>query len=173
MVFAARQQLIWSGNVPQARRFASLRDESLAGLPADLAGRPGLHEGNRPVLVVAEGLVQYLPEHDRGALLNRITEQFPHGEIIFDAYSRLLSPPPQAGLGRLVPDHARDGAAAPPLSDPGGVVPADGALELVSPIDAALPLRVLIAILLRPGQPDLAAETGLSLMLCLASGPAI
>jgi O-methyltransferase involved in polyketide biosynthesis len=36
--------------------------------------------GDRPVLVVAEGLVQYLPESDRDAVFNRITEQFPSGE---------------------------------------------------------------------------------------------
>jgi len=44
--------------------------------------------GDMPVLVVAEGLVQYLPVDDRGALFNRITEQFPSGEIIFDVYGR-------------------------------------------------------------------------------------
>jgi O-methyltransferase involved in polyketide biosynthesis len=43
----------------------------------------------RPVLVVAEGLVEYLPKDGAAALFNRITEQFPSGEIIFDAYSRL------------------------------------------------------------------------------------
>jgi O-methyltransferase involved in polyketide biosynthesis len=42
--------------------------------------------GDKPVLVVAEGLVQYLSVDDRGALFNRITEQFPSGEITFDAY---------------------------------------------------------------------------------------
>jgi O-methyltransferase involved in polyketide biosynthesis len=44
--------------------------------------------GDRPVLVVAEGLVQYLPVSDRTALFNRIIDQFPSGEIIFDAYGR-------------------------------------------------------------------------------------
>jgi O-methyltransferase involved in polyketide biosynthesis len=43
----------------------------------------------RPVLVVAEGLVQYLSEQDAVALFNRITEHFLCGQIIFDAYSRL------------------------------------------------------------------------------------
>lgn len=51
----------------------------LDGIPSD-----------RPVLVVAEGLVYYLPEKEGIALFNRITEQFPHGEFIFDAFSRLL-----------------------------------------------------------------------------------
>jgi O-methyltransferase involved in polyketide biosynthesis len=44
---------------------------------------------DRPVLVVAEGLVQYLSEKEGLALFNRITEKFPSGEFIFDAYSRL------------------------------------------------------------------------------------
>jgi O-methyltransferase involved in polyketide biosynthesis len=42
--------------------------------------------GDKPVLVVAEGLVQYLTVEDRDALFMRITEQFPSGEITFDAY---------------------------------------------------------------------------------------
>ena len=44
---------------------------------------------DRPVLVVAEGVVMYLPEPDALALFARITEQFPSGQFIFDAYSRL------------------------------------------------------------------------------------
>jgi O-methyltransferase involved in polyketide biosynthesis len=39
------------------------------------------------VLVVAEGLVMYLPEKDGTALFRRITEQFPSGQIAFDGYS--------------------------------------------------------------------------------------
>ncbi len=45
---------------------------------------------NRPVLVLAEGLVMYLTEKDGIELFRRITEKFPGGEFIFDAYSRLL-----------------------------------------------------------------------------------
>lgn len=45
--------------------------------------------GDRPVLVVAEGLMQYLVWKDAVALFNRISEQFPSGQAIFDAYSRL------------------------------------------------------------------------------------
>ncbi|KQC04799.1 MAG: hypothetical protein APR53_09450 [Methanoculleus sp. SDB] len=45
--------------------------------------------GDRPVLVVAEGLVEYLHEKDAVALFTRITGQFPGGQIIFDTYSRL------------------------------------------------------------------------------------
>jgi O-methyltransferase involved in polyketide biosynthesis len=40
-----------------------------------------------PVLVVAEGLVMYLREKDGTALFRRITEQFPGGQVVFDAYS--------------------------------------------------------------------------------------
>jgi O-methyltransferase involved in polyketide biosynthesis len=70
---------------------------------------------DRPVMVVAEGLVQYLPERDGVALFKRITEQFPSGQIIFDAYSRLTvrlinlmvrlirSKPTAAGTGVFLP----------------------------------------------------------------------
>ncbi len=44
---------------------------------------------DRPVLVVAEGLVMYLSEKDGIALFNRITETFRSGQLVFDAYSRL------------------------------------------------------------------------------------
>jgi O-methyltransferase involved in polyketide biosynthesis len=43
--------------------------------------------GDRPVLVVAEGVVMYLPEKGGIALFKRITEQFPSGQIAFDGYS--------------------------------------------------------------------------------------
>lgn len=39
-----------------------------------------------PVLVVAEGLLMYLPEPEGVGLLRRIRERFPSGEIAFDAY---------------------------------------------------------------------------------------
>jgi O-methyltransferase involved in polyketide biosynthesis len=43
--------------------------------------------GDRPVFVVAEGLVMYLPEEGGAALFRRITERFPRGQLAFDAYS--------------------------------------------------------------------------------------
>ncbi len=46
--------------------------------------------GDTPVFVVAEGLVMYLREEKGVALFRRITEQFPHGQIAFDAYSRTM-----------------------------------------------------------------------------------
>ena len=47
--------------------------------------------GDAPVLVVAEGLVMYLHEKDGTALFRRITEQFPRGQIAFDAYSGTMT----------------------------------------------------------------------------------
>lgn len=44
---------------------------------------------DRPVLIVAEGLLPYLPADAVSPLLNRITTHFPSGEMIFDAYSKL------------------------------------------------------------------------------------
>ncbi|WP_375770656.1 class I SAM-dependent methyltransferase [Archangium gephyra] len=43
--------------------------------------------GDTPVLVIAEGLMMYLHEKDGTALLRRITERFPSGQIAFDGYS--------------------------------------------------------------------------------------
>ncbi|GGI78432.1 hypothetical protein GCM10011581_14410 [Saccharopolyspora subtropica] len=45
--------------------------------------------GDRPVLVVAEGLTMYLSESDGVALLRRVREHFPSGELLFDAFSSL------------------------------------------------------------------------------------
>jgi O-methyltransferase involved in polyketide biosynthesis len=61
--------------------------EMITTVAGDLRWLDGI-PGDRPVLVVGEGFVQYLPVDDRGALFNRITEQFPSGEFIFDAYGR-------------------------------------------------------------------------------------
>lgn len=62
--------------------------EMIASSVTDLHWLDGI-AGDRPVLVVAEGLVEYLPKQDAVALFNRNTEQFPSGQFIFDAYSRL------------------------------------------------------------------------------------
>ncbi|GLW11945.1 putative polyketide synthase protein [Microtetraspora sp. NBRC 13810] len=45
--------------------------------------------GNRPALVVAEGLTMYLREQDGLDLFRRLTGHFPEGELAFDAYTRL------------------------------------------------------------------------------------
>jgi O-methyltransferase involved in polyketide biosynthesis len=43
---------------------------------------------DRPVLALGEGLTMYLTESDGIALLRRIVEHFPSGELQFDAFSR-------------------------------------------------------------------------------------
>ena len=43
----------------------------------------GIPKG-RPLLAVAEGLLEYLAEGDVRSLLNRLTERFAEGEVIFD-----------------------------------------------------------------------------------------
>jgi O-methyltransferase involved in polyketide biosynthesis len=47
--------------------------------------------GDTPVFVVAEGLMMYLHEKDGTALLRRITEQFPSGQVAFDGHSRAMT----------------------------------------------------------------------------------
>jgi O-methyltransferase involved in polyketide biosynthesis len=53
---------------------------------------PGLLETvprDRPVLVIAEGLLPYLPREEVPLLFKRLTAHFPSGEIAFDGYSKL------------------------------------------------------------------------------------
>jgi O-methyltransferase involved in polyketide biosynthesis len=40
--------------------------------------------GGRPAMIVAEGLLEYLTEDVVRALLNRVTDHFPRGQIVFD-----------------------------------------------------------------------------------------
>ena len=44
---------------------------------------------DRPALIVAEGLMYYLKEDEVQALVKRIVDRFPGGQIMFDAISRL------------------------------------------------------------------------------------
>jgi len=44
--------------------------------------------GDRPAMIVAEGVMMYLAEHDVKQLLNRLTDHFPSGRMAFDALSR-------------------------------------------------------------------------------------
>lgn len=53
--------------------------------PAWLADVPR----DRPTIMVAEGLTMYLTEHDGIALLRRVVDRFPSGELQFDAFSSL------------------------------------------------------------------------------------
>jgi O-methyltransferase involved in polyketide biosynthesis len=58
---------------------ASVTDpDMLADIPAD-----------RPTLMIGEGLTMYLTEGDGVALLRRVVEHAPSGELQFDAFSRL------------------------------------------------------------------------------------
>ena len=58
---------------------ASVTDPAwLQAIPAD-----------RPALLIAEGLTMYLTEDDGVALLRRVVEHFPSGELHFDAFNRL------------------------------------------------------------------------------------
>jgi O-methyltransferase involved in polyketide biosynthesis len=45
--------------------------------------------GDRPVLAIGEGLTMYLTKEDGVALLRRIVDRFPSGELQFDAFNRL------------------------------------------------------------------------------------
>jgi O-methyltransferase involved in polyketide biosynthesis len=53
--------------------------------PAWLADIPG----DRPVLAIGEGLTMYLTQEDGTALLRRIVDHFPSGELQFDAFNGL------------------------------------------------------------------------------------
>jgi O-methyltransferase involved in polyketide biosynthesis len=84
---------------------------------------------DRPALVVAEGLVHYLPEPQVVALLRAVAGRFPAGEVAFDAYSRLML--------RLVPRLAAVRADAPLLwamGDPKGLEAQVPGLRLVEEV---------------------------------------
>lgn len=53
---------------------------------------------DNPVIVVAEGLIEYLQPDQGLAFLRLVTERFPSGELVFDAVSRLF-----ARMIRLMP----------------------------------------------------------------------
>jgi len=53
--------------------------------PGWLAGIPA----GRPALMIGEGLTMYLTEQDGTALLRRVIERFPSGELQFDAFNWL------------------------------------------------------------------------------------
>ncbi|MGE5375204.1 MAG: class I SAM-dependent methyltransferase [Bacteroidota bacterium] len=72
--------------------------------------------GDRPVSVVAEGLMMYLPEKEGVALLDRITTQFPSGQIAFDAYSRFT-----VGVLNLASRFAKGTAAGSRVHLPWGI----------------------------------------------------
>ncbi len=46
--------------------------------------------GDRPAMIVAEGVTMYLTEEIMKALLNRLTDHFPSGQMAFDAHTPQL-----------------------------------------------------------------------------------
>jgi O-methyltransferase involved in polyketide biosynthesis len=69
------------GRVPASSGIvaASVTDPAwLRGIPTD-----------RPTPIIGEGLTMYLTEQDGVALLRRLVDRFPSGELQFDAFNRL------------------------------------------------------------------------------------
>jgi methyltransferase (TIGR00027 family) len=60
----------------------------LIGAPVTEAGWLDQAPAERPALIVAEGLLYYLAEAEVKALLRRVVERFPGGELMFDAVCR-------------------------------------------------------------------------------------
>jgi O-methyltransferase involved in polyketide biosynthesis len=69
------------------------------------SGWPKGVPGDRPTLIVAEGLTMYLPPDEGPPLFRRLVQRFPEGELAFDSYSRLA-----VRLGKLNPVVRRAGA---------------------------------------------------------------
>jgi O-methyltransferase involved in polyketide biosynthesis len=59
----------------------------------------------RPVMIIAEGLLEYLTAEEVQTLLTRLTDAFPHGEIAFDVINSFA----QHSLARTKP-HKKTGA---------------------------------------------------------------
>jgi O-methyltransferase involved in polyketide biosynthesis len=79
-----------------------------------------------PVLVIAEGLTQYLPKSQGTHLLRTLADRFPRGEMIFDIFSRLA-----IRTSRLVPAMRRaDAQVVWGIDDPHALGHAIGA-ELI------------------------------------------
>ncbi|HUK74820.1 MAG TPA: class I SAM-dependent methyltransferase [Nitrososphaerales archaeon] len=77
--------LDFPGVIEERKNFFSSRDgyqmlESSVTDPAWMESVPG----GRPVLVVAEGLFEYLTEEEVRSVLNRTTDRFPRGQVVFD-----------------------------------------------------------------------------------------
>ncbi|MCW2879381.1 MAG: O-methyltransferase-like protein [Sphaerisporangium sp.] len=101
---------------------------TMIGLPATDPGWLELVPADRPVLVVAEGLLMYLTTEEVHDLLRRVTGRFPSGEIIFDALSRLA-----VKLSRFQPAIRATGATLRwGLDDPAELTAAVPRLRLAS-----------------------------------------
>ncbi|WP_166612606.1 hypothetical protein [Kineococcus indalonis] len=111
------------------------------------------------MLLVAEGLLMYLPEPEVGRLLRRVTARFEHGTVLFDVVppwvvrsSRFLPPgyrgfrmawaPRGPGDVRRLAPHLRLTGAVEALrwSPPGGARPAQRLFAAVPPLRRQLRL---------------------------------
>ena len=70
---------------------AAARYELIASSVTDLAWVDRIEAGGRPLLLIAEGLLMYLPEADVKALLLRLHERFPGCRLVADVFSRLTA----------------------------------------------------------------------------------
>ncbi|MEV7968983.1 class I SAM-dependent methyltransferase [Sphaerisporangium sp. NPDC088356] len=101
---------------------------TMVGQPATDPGWLEQVPADGPVLVVAEGLMMYLTTEEVHALLRRITERFPAGDIVFDALSSLA-----VKLSRFQPQIRATGATLRwGLDDPADLTAAVTGLHLAS-----------------------------------------
>ncbi|OBK76690.1 class I SAM-dependent methyltransferase [Mycobacterium sp. 1274761.0] len=121
---------------------ASVTDPTwLADVPAD-----------RPTLLIGEGLTMYLTEADGLALLRRVVDHAPSGELQFDAFSRLGIKMQWANaVVRRSGATLRWGIDAP--ADVVSAVPGVRLLQWISPFDSptfaevSVPYRVMAAVM--------------------------
>jgi O-methyltransferase involved in polyketide biosynthesis len=73
-----------------ARHLLIPERENAHGVGTDLTDPAWLETvpADRPAVIVADGLLAFLPPHDMIALVNRLIDHFPYGEIAFNGYSR-------------------------------------------------------------------------------------
>jgi O-methyltransferase involved in polyketide biosynthesis len=86
--------------------------------------------GDCPAMIVAEGLMMYLTEHDVKQLLNRLTDHFKSGRMAFDALSRW-----GAQLAKADPSVRATGASFRwGIDDPRDIKHLEPRLELVTEV---------------------------------------
>ena len=73
------------------QRVYPVRDKGYRMIGASVTAPGWLEQvpGGRPVMIVAEGLMPYLPSEEAPKLVARLVAHFPSGELAFDGYSRL------------------------------------------------------------------------------------
>jgi O-methyltransferase involved in polyketide biosynthesis len=73
-----------------ARHLLIPERENAHGVGTDLTDPAWLETvpADRPAVIVADGLLAFLPPPDMIALVNRLIDHFPYGEIAFNGYSR-------------------------------------------------------------------------------------